>query len=643
MIALVLAAALLQAPTTDVRVDSLLAAGKQHFAGRIVGRYPALEAFRAAARLAPTNPEPLYWQMKVGFYLGGDEGDVIARGAILKLLALDPEYEDVWTRFRSVYQNRNIWRRADRALALHPDNRTVLGWRAELAIALDEPARADSLLAIVLDADPTNIGALVLRAEASFVAGRDSAGDAWFAEALTQVDRDTGRVLWDRVWMIASPEEIAAEDTLTSGGAHAFFTRFWARRDPNLITPENERIAEHFRRLAYARRYFRLLHPLSLYARSPKWRALVSQTQRDFLQSRGQQAGDPYPGLETDRLMAATRQLPDVPAGAATSSAVTGFDARGLIYIRHGPPDQLLRGYFDPLHPFGQAELALDVEGWLYRTPDGFLSLGFRRASGSSDPNLAGGDFIFVPANRHQARSTATALRSDRTATPAPLSVHAWTAFYDGARPGETDVYFKIVGAEDSVAAVLWDANGTTVRATGAGNGLLRLAVPAGRFDLGVDVMETRKLGRLRQDMSVPRFARTVLQVSSLALAPGAGAMDREAVLRAMPADLVYPAGAPLTSYAELYGLSVDASGRTRYRLRYTFAPLQSFAARLWPGGPRPVVFEFERAGTATPGLERLVIEPDKLPAGRYRVTLSVTDMSRNVKSESVAIEIEIR
>ena len=37
------------------------------------------------------------------------------------------------------------------------------------------------------------------------------------------------------------------------------------------------------------------------------------------------------------------------------------------------------------------------------------------------------------------------------------------------------------------------------------------------------------------------------------------------------------------------------------------------------------------------------VIEPDKLPAGRYRVTVAVTDLQRNVKSESVAIEVTIR
>ena len=182
MIALVCAALLVQTPAT--RAESLLAAGRAHFAGRVVGRYPALEAFRAAARLIPTDPEPLYWQMKVGFYLGSDEGDVIAREAILRILAIDPEYEDVW----------------------------------------------------------------------------------------------------DRVWMIASPDEVAAHDAMAPGERRSFFARFWAKRDPNLITADNERIAEHFRRFAYARRYFRLLHPMNLYHRSPRYRVVVLSYQNDYVQ-----------------------------------------------------------------------------------------------------------------------------------------------------------------------------------------------------------------------------------------------------------------------------------------------------------------------------------------------------------------------
>jgi hypothetical protein len=59
--------------------------------------------------------------------------------------------------------------------------------------------------------------------------------------------------------------------------------------------------------------------------------------------------------------------------------------------------------------------------------------------------------------------------------------------------------------------------------------------------------------------------------------------------------------------------------------------------------GARPVVFEFERDALASATAERLVIDPDKLPAGRYRVTVLVTDLQRNVKSESAALDVTIR
>jgi len=63
----------------------------------------------------------------------------------------------------------------------------------------------------------------------------------------------------------------------------------------------------------------------------------------------------------------------------------------------------------------------------------------------------------------------------------------------------------------------------------------------------------------------------------------------------------------------------------------------------LFRGSARAVTFEFDRETESSTAFERLIIEPDRLAAGRYRVTTSVTDRTRNVKSESVALEIEIR
>jgi hypothetical protein len=637
MLALLLAvlggsAALQDSATARARAESLMAVGRVEFARPVIGRYAALAAFRAAARLVPTDPEPLYWQMKVGFYLGSDEGDVLAREAILKILALTPDYQDVWARFETLYQNPKIWRRADRALAHHPHDPIAIERRAELAIALEEPLRADSLLAEV----QPSVAVYVARAEANFQTRRDSLGYAWYDSALTHADADSTGAMWDAVWMIATPREMRAQDSTPPDARRQFFERFWATRDPNLLTPGNERIAEHFRRFVYARRYFRLLHPMNLYHRSPRYRAVVESFQRDFLQQLAQQDSEPYPGFEGDRLLAASRQLPGIPPGDATSFALAGFDARGLIYLRHGPPDQLLRGFLDPLRPLGRPGNSLDVEGWLYHTPQGTLTIGFQR--GSATGVLTGGDFIFLPSNRRQVRSTEVALRTDQTAIPAPLEAHAWSAFFKSADLGLTDAYYKAGG--DSAAVVLWDVNDRALRASG--DGLLQVTVPPGDYAMGLDVVAGGVLGRSRREATIPRFSLVDLGLSSLALAPATSLLDREAVLRGMPADLVYPAGTPLAAYVEVYGLTADPSGRSQYRVRYEFEPVRSLPGRLL-GGTQPVVFEFDRRAFASAAAEQLVIESDRVPAGRYRVTVVVTDLQRNVKSRSAALDVTIR
>lgn len=110
-----------------------------------------------------------------------------------------------------------------------------------------------------------------------------------------------------------------------------------------------------------------------------------------------------------------------------------------------------------------------------------------------------------------------------------------------------------------------------------------------------------------------------------------------------MPPDLAVPAAAPLTVYAEIHGLHVDSLGLARYRVRYSFTARRGALARLFAGGA-PVVLEFEREARGTAIVaERIVIGPSRLARGRYRVTLAVTDLAADVKTESAAIDIIVR
>jgi len=618
-----------------------LALGRIHFARPVIGRYPALDHFRIAARLAPGHPDPLYRQVEVGWFLGSDEGEVIAREALLRLLALDPDYRDAWARFELLFQNRDIWRRADQALARHGDHPVVLERRARLALALEEPNRSDSLLALVLARRPQHVPALQLRARAAFEGGRDSAGYAWYDSAVAHADQDSTGVLWEAVWMIATPAERERHDATSPGGRRRFFEWFWGSRDPNLVTRENERIAEHFGRLAEARRQFRLTHPQTLYHRSPFWRALQDQAWRDELAALAALQPALFPGQPAERFEAAIRQGPlpsavtDTAAAGRTTMQAAMLDARGLLWVRHGRPDVMQIGILDPLRPLPIATLRpMDYEGWLYRTPQGRASVGFAYQPG------AGLDRFFAPVSGAQVASIHYLLSTDRTTVPAALEARVWAAMFQSAELGLTDVYYRT--APEPAAVALWDGEGEMV-ARARGPGLLRVSVPAGSYRLGLDVDSAGVLGRLRGDITVPRFPVDDVGLSSLVLAGVDSLTDRETALGAMPASLTYPADAPLSGYAEVYGLAADRDGRARYRVRYSFARVRSLAGRLLHG-PEEVALEFVREVPATLVVaERLVIEPGRVPAGRYRVRLAVTDLRRNVKSESVDLEITIR
>jgi hypothetical protein len=668
VIALAVALALVAQDTSITRIESLLAAGdvrqalklgtrlverrptdpaahlvlgRVHYARPVIGRFPALEEFRTAARLAPADPEPLYWQMKVGLYLHGDDGDRIARDALIALFGVTPNYLDAWERFRDVYRNPDIWRRAERALARHGEQAAALEHRAELLIALEDGARADSLLAIVSAQGNPGVAHHLLRSEASFLRGDKTAGYAWHDSALAHAETDASDALWDEVWLIASPDEIARHDGTPPSERRAFFERFWGQRDPNLLTVENERLGEHYARRREVRRTYRLLHPQRLVYHSTYARALQAfddrREQGDF--TIPQYRVIPGPSWE---LRMIDQQLAALNSQALQDTAMplafrAGLTAQGLVFLRHGKPDaqanciaDIFRGYLL------QSDLAClsyrDAESWLYWTANGPMSIRFHRGE------------TFGPSSSEQLRNSFVLLRTDRSTLPAPLTVRAWTAMFMGADLGLTDVYYK--ASSDSAAVVLWNANGNPLRV--AGNGLLQLSVPPGPYDLGLDVDSAGLLGRIREAVTVPMFSLVELDLSSLVLAPidhnaAQPFPDRETALRRMPVDLSFRSGVPLASYLEIYGLGLDRGNRARYQVRYTFAPLKSAFAKLFGGSTRPVVFEFERGSEFSIARERLVIEPDKLAAGRYRVTVAVTDLTRNVKSESVALDITIR
>ena len=56
--------------------------------------------------------------------------------------------------------------------------------------------------------------------------------------------------------LVATPEELAQYEHTPEGQREEMIRRFWNRRDPTPLTEANERLLEHYRRVAYAREFF---------------------------------------------------------------------------------------------------------------------------------------------------------------------------------------------------------------------------------------------------------------------------------------------------------------------------------------------------------------------------------------------------
>jgi hypothetical protein len=112
-------------------------------------------------------------------------------------------------------------------------------------------------------------------------------------------------------------------------------------------------------------------------------------------------------------------------------------------------------------------------------------------------------------------------------------------------------------------------------------------------------------------------------------------APDRLAMAHAMPSDLtIRRAGRPLTLYLELYDMP-DRNGVARYGIEYAFESVD--------GGAR-VTFAYERETPAAPAIaERLVVQPQQLRAGTYRVTVAVRDRVLGLRTRTASVTVALR
>jgi hypothetical protein len=154
------------------------------------------------------------------------------------------------------------------------------------------------------------------------------------------------------------------------------------------------------------------------------------------------------------------------------------------------------------------------------------------------------------------------------------------------------------------------------------------LTARPGDYTLLAHTREGEELGRLTRRVTLRSFGGAAVSDLLVARAwgPPEGAIDRAAMLGAVPRDLRFVAGDTIRLYAEVYGL-VPAGAEARYRARYellrTDDPERDLARAVWPAA---TLLEADRRARADGRgvVETLDLMPERVPPGTYLLRLEL-------------------
>jgi GWxTD domain-containing protein len=169
----------------------------------------------------------------------------------------------------------------------------------------------------------TNIKNLITRARIYFDMDSVKQGLEYYWQAVKSIqDTTDAKQLFKDLYYITTDTEYSHFKKTPVDSMEQFFSRFWNKRDPNLETKFNERIGEHYKRLTYAEKHFTRRSGLNI------TRNMIITREhplRRFTGTLSYRIGDDL--------------LKEIGFPKAIPKDRT-IDDLGLVYIRHGEPDQ---------------------------------------------------------------------------------------------------------------------------------------------------------------------------------------------------------------------------------------------------------------------------------------------------------------
>ncbi|MBT4138506.1 MAG: GWxTD domain-containing protein [Candidatus Latescibacteria bacterium] len=214
----------------------------------------AQTAFEQALALRP-NWKPAKMQVHVAQFLA--DGKI---GSLDSLLVLSPRHREWWYAKGRFLEQRGDWDGAAaayrRQALINPMHERA---RFDLArVRFRQGQFADAAVAwqYLFDTQPALHQASLDPLLSTYLkTGETGAAQKVISLYLRTVDDQT-RALLEDIRLIASAEELAAYEGLPEEDRPAFVRGFWQKRDPTPVTPGNERLVEHYRRVLHAMTHF---------------------------------------------------------------------------------------------------------------------------------------------------------------------------------------------------------------------------------------------------------------------------------------------------------------------------------------------------------------------------------------------------
>jgi len=607
----------------------------------------AIENYRIALIIDPESKSALYIKAKVEIAVGRTEGHKLAREALNKILLRDLEYKDSYGLWRdsildqSENELRDIDKKLEAYLADHPDSAS---WRLDLAwdrFRLGGPYQAMETLNKLKQFNPGFHSPEIplLEARCSLDQGDSAQFQSCYDKAI-DLAAATGNFtqIYREAEAIFSSKDYETWKNLKDDSERKVFLRiFWARLDPDPLKAWNSRLVEHYKRLRYAERHYRLLNPHS-----------PIQTMKNINLWLSFQSYEYY--YDSSIFFNRCRYL--------------ALDPRGMLYVRFGPPDKLQTEYFMP-----NVRRSNPLELWNY---DKMIFL-FEKLGGAAD-------YIYRPGQGGRFGDMMKAMEKHRwTDETVNETVDYIIAQFLAEDSNSIDLEFYQDEAlpldfTPSAEAVIMDtlygkitmSESPIYKIPGQGDSLWlavhQASVPPEKYKYFIKVTASPQVKWVgRGDMDLRPFYKNILSYSGVIMGTvpedGTIAHTRRGIKIMPRPSMVFKRGELINVYTELYYLREGSDGQRSYkqyvdviRLQQGESKIKKFTGKiinlLTSGGEKPatvITLLFDRKIEKIPGpvIETFTFDTANLSPGSYRLIVEAKDNeSMQWASEEVFFDI---